>query len=215
MVATTFELGFQYKNRRWTEAAKGLRYFTQDLGRSVEEMTPALKESLQQYLDAVAGELIRRHSTPWKAGGSPVDKLFRRSGGGIKSILDSTRVEGSTLDNMRGHIGAAFPLSVHEKGATIRPRQAKYLAIPLPAALDASGVPLRPGPRFWDNTFVATSKKGNLLIFQRRGTQIVPLYVLKLEVKLPPRLGMEAALKKGENYFVDRAIEAMVKTFFV
>ena len=41
------------------------------------------------------------------------------------------------------------------------------------------------------NTFVQYSKKGNLLIFQKRSRgSIVPLYILKKRVKIPARLGL-------------------------
>jgi hypothetical protein len=72
-------------------------------------------------------------------------------------------------------------------------------------------VPYRRSARDWDNTFVARSKKGNLIIFQRRGVQITPLYVLKTSVKIPARLGMGQTLNIGIPYFVERAMDRIVK----
>ena len=77
--------------------------------------------------------------------------------------------------------------AVHEHGATIRPRRAKYLAIPLPAALSSRGTLLR-RPRKWKNTFVAKSRKGNLIIFQKRGKTIIPLFVPSTNLVVAPRV---------------------------
>ena len=93
----------------------------------------------------------------------------------------------------------------------IRAKNGKYLAIPLPAAMTSDGVPILPGPRSWPNTFVAKSRAGNLIIFMKLGTTIRPLYVLKPEVTIRPRLGMSKTLEAGLPYFVDRALDQMVK----
>ncbi len=99
-----------------------------------------------------------------------------------------------------------FPLSVHEDGAVIR-KKGKMLAIPLPAALDSRGRPLKRGPRAWRNTFVARSRKGNLLIFQKRGKDIIPLFVLKDQVKIPRRLGMGVTMDKAAPVYIERVFE--------
>ena len=91
--------------------------------------------------------------------------------------------------SLPGYVG------IHERGGTIRPRRARYLTIPLPAALDSRGVALRARARDWPDTFIATSRRGNLIIFQRRGRkEVVPLYVLKKSVRIPPRLGLTRTL---------------------
>jgi hypothetical protein len=66
--------------------------------------------------------------------------------------------------------------------------------------------------RDWPNTFVAKTKAGNLVIFQKRGATIVPLYVLKTQVTIPPRLNMRTSLDAGLPYFVDRAMDAIVRS---
>jgi hypothetical protein len=85
------------------------------------------------------------------------------------------------------------------------------LTIPLPAALDARGVPRKRSARDWDNTFVQKSRRGNLLIFQRRGREIVPLYALKPEVRVRARLGVRDELEAGVAGFVERAAAAMIQ----
>ena len=83
-------------------------------------------------------------------------------------------VKGETIETVEGSISAGR-YGIHEVGGVIRAKSARYLTIPLPAALDRRGVARQPSARGWKNTFVAESKRGNLLIFQRRGAQIVPL----------------------------------------
>lgn len=85
-----------------------------------------------------------------------------------------------------GHLGyiKAPPawVGVHEYGATIRPKQAKYLTVPLADA--ARGRRAREFP----NTFARKSRQGNLIIFQKTaGGGITPLYLLKTSVVIKAR----------------------------
>ena len=121
------------------------------------------------------------------------------------------RVDGKTFDEITGQIGGSMNAAVQEFGTTITSKTAKYLTVPLPAALDSKGVPRKKNAREWDNTFVAQSKAGNLIIFQREGAKIVPLYVLKSSVTIPPRLGMRKTLDAGIPYFVEWAMDALVR----
>ena len=73
------------------------------------------------------------------------------------------------------------------------------MTIPLDAALNANGTPKKKRARDWKDTFVAKSKRGNLIIFQKRGRRIVPLYVLKKRVRIPARLGLRKELRKQRN----------------
>jgi hypothetical protein len=94
------------------------------------------------------------------------------------------------------------------------PEAAKYLAIPFPAALDSRGLALKPSPRAWSSTFVAQSKAGNLLIFQRHARASEhpsTLYILKTSVYVPPRLGLGDTIRTGMGLFTDRAMSGMLK----
>ncbi len=67
---------------------------------------------------------------------------------------------------------------------------------------------MRQRARDWDNTFVQRSRRGNLLIFQRNGPNITPLYLLKPSVRIQPRLGLEdSVIKNGLPWFERRAFE--------
>jgi hypothetical protein len=163
-----------------------------------------LQTSLERYLKRVATIVATRNSRPYPGGKSP-SSLSRRSGSAVASIHDSVRATPSQrVEGVRGYIGGNFYLRTHEFGAVIRATRSEYLTIPLPAALDSNGVPLRRSARMWANTFVARSRRGNLLIFQNRpGGAIVPLYVLKREVRIPPRLGMGLTLDQYAIKFID------------
>lgn len=209
-MADAITLGFEFRNKRFRDAEKGLRVFAAELSKDWDGAAKILSAELKDFLDSVALALAQRHGTPWPGGTGP-KSLSKRSGDLVASIEKSVRIKGSTFENLEGYISAAFPGVVHEFGATIKPKKAKMLTVPLPAALDGRGVPLKKSARDWPNTFVARSKAGNLIIFQKRGTEIVPLYVLKSSVKIPPRLGMRQTLETGIPYFVERAMDRMVK----
>ncbi len=212
-MAEQISIEFQFRGKRFRDAQKGLEAFAAELGKDVQKLGPILTRALQRYLDEVRRALIRRHSKPFSnptnvpATGS--SDLLSRSGGirRITTLVKSSR----DLNLITGTMVVPFPLSVHERGTTIRAKSSQFLTIPLSAALSARGIPLRPKARDWNNTFVQRSKRGNLLIFQRRGAQIVPLYLLKRSVTLPPRLKAEETLMAGEDFFVESLITEMSK----
>jgi len=102
-------------------------------------------------------------------------------------------------------------MTVQETGATIRPKRAKFLTVPTDYALDSRGIPLKRSAREWGNTFVARSKKGNLIVFQKRGRGIVPLYVLKKEVRIPARLGLGTIFDRSIAY-IEKSITDSIET---
>lgn len=154
----------------------------------------ALRRAMQRYLKYVADMVIKRNSKPWP-GGTTANSLSKRSGNAIRSIAQSLKIE-TKGSEVVGYIGGIYYLKTHEDGAVIRARRSKYLTIPLPAALDQRGVPKKRSAREWTNTFIIKSKNNNLLIVQRTATGILPLYVLKKQVRIPKRLGMGDALNK-------------------
>ncbi|PIE12175.1 MAG: hypothetical protein CSA70_10550 [Rhodobacterales bacterium] len=85
-------------------------------------------------------------------------------------------------------------------GGVIRARNATYMTIPLKAALKPDGTPRRVA-REWRNTRVIRSKRGVLLIVQRRGRRDVPLYALKKQVRVRARLGLRKEMGKQQSVF--------------
>jgi hypothetical protein len=210
-MADIFELSFEFKNKRYTDAQAGLAAFAKALGNSVERAGPVLSKELRDWLDTVAEALAKRHGSPWP-GGTTENTLSKRSGALVQSIKDSVEVTGTKLDDIQGRLGSALPYAkIHETGGTITAKKSKYLTIPLPAALGPNGVPKKKSAKEWDNTFIATSKKGNLIIFQKQGGRVVPLYLLRTSVKIPPRLGLRDTLEAGLPFFVDKALDAMLR----
>jgi hypothetical protein len=201
---------FEFNNQRFTDAAAGIAAFTNTLKGSWEEAAKALAGEVRDYLNQVADALAQRHGGSWPGGTTEIT-LSKRSGALTNAILGSVQVSGTVFDQIQGQIGApGIPYaSIQEFGGTIHAK-GKLLTIPLPAALDSRGVPLKASAREWKNTFVAKSKKGNLIIFQKVGSTIIPLYVLKSQVTIPPRLGLGKTIQAGLPYFVDHAADAVV-----
>lgn len=92
----------------------------------------------------------------------------------------------------------------------IKPRNARKLAIPLPAVQTRAGV-TRGKPRDFQNTFIRKSKAGNLIIFENIGRgQIRPLFVLKDEVRVPARVHTDIILEKFRPKVINELREAIL-----
>lgn len=211
MAKGPYTVEFDFRGKRFTDATKGLQHFADVLKTNYEKVGPVLKRDLELWLNGVSARMVKDHSGSWPAG-TTGKTLSKRSGAALQSIKDSIRVEGTNIATTQGRIGGISYLRTQEFGATIRPKRAQYLTVPLKAALDSRGVPLKSGARQWENTFVKKGKSGHLLIFQKRGRTIVPLYLLVKEVKIPPRLGMRTTLEVGKKAFVDMTVRDMLKT---
>lgn len=210
-MSDAYEIGFSYRNQRFTSASEGLRHFADALKSDFERVGPVLRDQLELYLQGVSSRMLQAHSGAWPGGTGP-NSLSSRSGAALRSIEESIKVSGETIDSVEGRIGGIHYLKTQEYGATIVPVNAQYLTVPLPAALDSAGVPLKRSAREWENTFCARSKNGNLIIFQKLAAkEIVPLYLLVKEVVIPPRLGMRDTLESGKSYFVDQSMAAMLR----
>lgn len=203
------ELGLEFRGRRYDSAVAGLDAFGQALADDWQRCLPVLKRELESYLKDVHAGLARDHAAPRSGGG--LKNLARRSGKALQSIGDSIAVTGETMDSVQGRIGGLFTLKIHESGGTVRPRSAQYLTVPLPAALDASGVPVKKSARDWDKTFVMRSKNGNLIVARRDGRKVVPLYLLVRQVVIAPRLGMRDRLEAGKQRFIERTLKSLAR----
>jgi len=97
-------------------------------------------------------------------------------------------------------VGTPSPAApTHEAGAVIRPRRARLLTIPLDAAQTGAGVArftARGAARQFDATFWQRSRAGNLILFGKRGDQLVPLFLGLRKVTIPQRSFMEPALER-------------------
>lgn len=217
MVDLGLELEVQAGGKRKTfkDAAAGIQAFSGGAV-SFDKMDPIIKKMMRNFLNALAGDMRTRHGGAWP-GGTGTSTLSKRTGRLVESIAKSVRVTGkfSGAGEVRGQIGSPLVYaSTQEFGATIRPKRAKWLTVPLPAAMDKRGIMLLPKARDYPRTFIAKSRKGNLLIFQKIGKRkIIPLFVLKKSVKIPPRLNLGKALELGSKPFGDRVVEKVFREF--
>lgn len=186
---------------------QNIRSVTEGLSRRLvsaeARVSPLLKVELFRHLQLVAQKVAARNSGGYP-GGTTSNSLSKRSGVAMDSLRRGVRVSAGA-GGLEGTMSGVHYLTIHEYGGTIRARNAQYLTIPLNEALNANGVPKKMSAREWNNTFVSQSKKGNLIIFQRRGRLIVPLYVLKKSVKIRARLGLRKEQQDAIDLFVNRA----------
>ena len=208
MARSTFSFEVLDGNKRYADGIAGLRIIGEKFGKSVDTAAPQIKRELRRYLKQLIKELRLRHSGPYPGGTGP-RSLSVRSGKGMASL--ESFVTGHKLDSIKGHVKMIPYLMIHETGGIIRPKKARYLTIPLPAALNANGTPKKKSAREWKNTFVLKSKRGNLIIMQKFGGKLTPLYVLKKQVRIPPRLGLREAYRTTESAMIDRLINQLTR----
>lgn len=133
--------------------------------------------------------------------------LHRRSGNLGRSIKSMVRIRNNRIEGKISSDSVYAPS--HEYGATIRPVNVQWLTIPLDAAKTAAGV-TRGGARSFKNTFFITSKTGTLLLMQRQGKNIVPLFVLKKQVTIPKRQFLEPSAMEAKRY-IEKDIPHRIK----
>jgi len=120
--------------------------------------------------------------------------LASRTGRLRQSIVGSSKGRsGAVVDvSLRagGRVGnRSVPYAAaHEFGSTIRPKRARMLRIPLPAALTSAGVDRFPSPLRQTGAglfYLRRSRRGNLILFNRVTSE--PWYVLRDKVEIPAR----------------------------
>jgi len=189
-----------------------------DLNDAITVGMQGARRAMVEALYRVYTQLRARHGQQWPTGPAPwgtapasQQRMSMRSGAGLASIYQSIKVQHDTpFDLVTGRISTA-KLTVHETGTTIFPKRSKYLTIPFMTALDSRGLPRKPRARDWDNTFISRSHRGNLIIFQKRGNRIVPLYLLARKAKIPARLGMDREVQSVIPYFMMRSFDALAQ----
>lgn len=163
---------------------------------SPEQMAEALKKAPSLFLKQF-DPAMRRYLRGFAQGtmakriaGRP--GLINRTGALRRSFGTAVTGEGS-IESWVGTVYTTSPYArIQEFGGTVTPKKSQFLTIPLAGARTGAGA-TRGGARSFPNTFFAKSRAGNLLMFQKQGKKIVPLFVLKKSVSIPPRLGMMSA----------------------
>ncbi len=160
------------------------------LDKMASELASKVVKVVKEHTKRLWSHTVIRHL----AGGTSGDRLARRSG----TLARSTRPLTVTMQGSKilGGIGfGAKYTGVHigpaGSSVTIRPKNKKFLAIPLPAAKTAAGVP-RGGPLdgIWGPTFIS---KGVIFGFSggtksSQSKKPIPLFVLKRSVVVPRRV---------------------------
>lgn len=195
-----------YKGETFDSPYAAVNKAVSDFKADFDLVAGRISEMMLQTLNDIFAQLKYMHGQQWPLNdstfGTSSKNLAMRSGGGLDSIQRTITVRtasSATGFSVEGSISTGL-LTVHETGVTITANRAKYLTIPLRAALDSRGLPLRARARDWQNTFVRASK-GRLYIFRRDGKNIVPLYLLKQSVYIPPRLHMADTVSQYADMF--------------
>jgi len=126
-----------------------------------------------------------------------VPQIIRESGPGWPPVRrgGSPLIDTGRLRNSISYVASERDVKIgtcliygrtHQEGLTIKPKNGKYLAIPLSPPLTPTQARTA-RPRDFDNTFVAKSKKGNLMIFQRTGKKVRAIYMLVKQSKIKAR----------------------------
>lgn len=204
-------LSVKFRGREYRSPRRGIEayraYVKEGFDKGVKEMKP----DMRAYLEEVVNALVEKHSKSYP-GGTTSDSLSKRSGRGIEAIRQGVKITGGRLDTLRARLKIPTPIAYHEYEHTKR-AGGKLMTIPLPAALNPNGTPIKPSARAWENTFITTSRRGNLIIFQRRGRRIIPLYVLKDSVTVPARLGAGKMMQTKLPHFQERIADSIADAF--
>lgn len=81
--------------------------------------------------------------------------------------------------------------AIHEFGGTVTPKDAKWLTIPF------EGVQGR--AMDYQDTFFAKTASGNLVLFQKRGGEAIPLFLLVKKAEIPARPWLNPALENNRE----------------
>jgi len=146
------------------------------------ELTAAIEQGLKQAGHVAAGVVIDKVLSG--------QVLKRRHGDLARAV--ASRAEGSGLDTI-AYVGVTKGRATKyaaklERGGIIRPDTKQFLAVPLKAALTATGRPRYPrGPKSVPGLFLITSRAGNKLLVRKTGDgrAFTPMYVLKTSVRIP------------------------------
>lgn len=180
----------------------------EDKGKVIKTGMTAASLEVERHMkeSVLAGQILKTRTGALR---SSISSVVTESGGNIIALIGSGVRQGrrATYDASSGRWNADGRLpyaDIHETGGIVKPRNSKYLAIPLPAALTAAGV-LKKRPRDYSDTFVRKSKGGNLMIFQKVGQRgkIRALFVLKKSVTIPARKYMTITAEAMRDKVID------------
>jgi hypothetical protein len=166
-------------------------------------MIPQMRKAFAEHMNDVVNECLD-------------DTSISDSRNQMRSaLLRGIKVYGTRLDNLRTEVFAPEYIHAHEYGATIRPKSAKALTIPLPAALRPDGSPKFRTARAWKRygTFSYKSKKTGrgYLAYKNAAGKLVLLYVFVNQSRVMPRLGLRSSYDRMFGFLLADWGRIMVK----
>lgn len=169
-----------------------------------------LRKAIRQRANAIRTEL-RRDLRAQIARGSLIEP---RSGKLRRSVFGRVKMSDEGLEIRVG--AARFTAPILEKGATVTPKRAAHVTVPLPAALDGRGLKMfsardvigNPRAYGYLGTFTLDD-----VIFGRRGDDAVPLFALKKRIRIEPRRFIRSVWDARKDWitrqFADAVAEAV------
>ena len=162
------------------------------------------EKALEEFFTQVSEDMKAKHSRPYAPGAQNAG-LQRRSGNALSALSRHSMTR--SMSSVEGKMTLPFYLKQQEYGGILRAKSGGYIAVPLPAALNADGTPKRRRASDWGSSFVIKSKAGNLLIVQKSRAGLTPLYALKKFVRITPELGMLKSFRRGQPHLTDKLLE--------
>lgn len=177
-----------------------------DLIARMSTRVPAAINRAMRTAGAAHTRAMAKRFEPYQGRRSGFDTAIQTRSGALRRSFGFA-LNGSGADAELRMFSAGLPYTrTQEFGGVIRPKSKRYLTVPLPDALTASGVPKggarlvqrgttktgRPKYATADGqpTFIFRSRRGSLLIGSRaRNGRTRLLYALREQVNLRPRLG--------------------------
>ncbi len=150
--------------------------------RKKENMSKAIHFQLQKWTGKAVKQIIRNLSGP----------ILKTRSAQLRRSITGKTFKGRLIEAIVGSgIFGRKPVKyarIHEKGGRIRAKK-KFLTIPFPGVKGLA--------RNFPDSFIIKSKKGNLLIVEKRGKQgFKPLFSLKKEVNIPARYWLSKSIKE-------------------
>lgn len=194
--------------------AKNTRQVQEKIKKIPQKLVSEIRRIFTVHSRLMLSYVRKEHLT----GGTTDTRLKRRSGFMNASTKIEPTIHAMGIVNAGISFGAKYArVHVGPKGqvTTIRPKSAKMLTIPLPAAQTRAGVLRAPArSSHWGNTFIQRSKAGNLIIFGQKVNQkgqsageatgpIVPLFLLKPQVKVKARIHPEGIITHARKMIID------------
>jgi hypothetical protein len=154
---------------------------------ALSKLSPELEKELDNWKNESVRELKyqarRMNKADWRKTGA-----LAKSIGGKKSRTAA----GLNVVVGSGVFAPEVPYAlIQELGGTVTPKRRDWLAIPF------RGV--KGFPREYQDTFFAKSKRGNLILFQKRGKDKEPLFAMKKEAKIPASKWFSSVMDKQKE----------------